>query len=334
MQPSKCKAKFDGVGRAVNETTSTKNTEDSDHLISRDEIIIAFSECMGEPIDEIARVGGDEQQMTALVNTKVAALLGSGGSGAMENVSDIIRKKRGLKNDVDLKPDLFQALLLHKGAGGKVIKAMKKKERVHLDTSNAAIEAVAAVEVGTYTIVSMSKREYWEKYDERRLGSLEDQDQPDDPSGAFTIEYWNRVGRTRTSFVFIPWAEATTANYVLMMHGLGEILPESPMAQHFANIKDCDIKSGKDILIPYVLAYKYPKVFWSVVLYTTYSPETNSVTPGTVEFYTLLECMFEGKLDFRYLMSIKRSRKLSAAAKQNLANEESKKKARRVRKEG
>ena len=89
MQPSKCKAKFDGVGCAVNETTSTKNTEDSDHLISRDEIIIAFSECMGEPIDEIARVGGDEQQMTALVNTKVAALLGSGGSGAMENVSDM-----------------------------------------------------------------------------------------------------------------------------------------------------------------------------------------------------------------------------------------------------
>jgi hypothetical protein len=101
---------------------------------------------------------------------------------------------------------------------------------------------------------------------------------------------------------------------------LGDIVPESKFTKTFGNVKGCKNANKKDLLHPFVLAYKYTFLFWSIAMYTDKVPSEER------RFSDLLKELVPDK-GFEFVDSTPRIRELSEKAKNNLAQEESEKEA-------
>jgi hypothetical protein len=105
-----------------------------------------------------------------------------------------------------------------------------------------------------------------------------------------------------------------------MFYDLGDIVPGSKFALTFGNVEGYKIANGKDLLNPFVLAYKYTFLFWSIAMYTDKVPSEER------RISDILKELVPDK-DFEFVDSTPRIRELSEKAKMNLAQEESEKEA-------
>lgn len=323
--------KFIGVGRSLNGTTTTEGSDTEEPAEEKYEDVVStvtkFNErdgflnlvrCLygGDVVDEVAQAEGDDSKLDDTIFDKFA---GEDVDSEEEpnNVRSILAK-RNSNIQPHLRDDAIDALLKNKGSGGRAMRLWKTEALEHLISANQCNAMIASALSNSVSFDGITVGDFMKKHGSvgggRRLGSDEDDEYlPDVVQVTFSGAHDNEV----LQWEFVVLEKSTCSVLVEQFHRLGDIPPESTFAQTFANVKECKIENGKDLLDPYFLAYKYPSFFWNIVLSTTEDDDKRK----EICFGDRLRELVPGT-DFEFADSRKRKRELSEVAKSNLAQKQ------------